>query len=147
MVNENATHGRLATTGLNHSKSGKSIAGQWFAGNGRVDEHGRLVTRTKESHPYSYDGFVQWRGGPNSLVTSTIYSDRLVQFDFDKHDALCMKHFGNKGQYWYGRDPMKIQEFLRDWTNDPELTLVFIMEYCNQASGYPCWRFDFSSKI
>ena len=56
--------------------------------NGRVDEFDKPVKRTKQSHPYSYDGFVQWRGGPNEEATSTIYSDRLLQWDYDKHNKL-----------------------------------------------------------
>jgi len=111
---------------------------------GKVDENDDPVKRTKRSHPYSYDGFVQWRGGENKEATSTIYSDRLLQWDFDKHDELCMKHFGNEGQYWNDRDPKKIEAFLRDWTDDQTLKLIFVMEYCNVSSGYPVWRFDYS---
>jgi hypothetical protein len=113
---------------------------------GPIDEHGNQVKRTKQSHPYSYDGFILHRFGPNSEATSTIYSDRLLQWDWDKHNRLCMKHFGDERQYWNNRDPKKIEAFLRDWCEDPELKLIFIMEYCNQASGYPCWRFDYCSK-
>ena len=110
-----------------------------------VDEFGQPVRRTKMSHPYSYDGFVLWRGGANKEATGTIYSDRLLQWDWDKHNRLCEKHFGNKGQLWDNRDPKLIEAFLRDWCEDPGLKLIFIMEYCNQASGYPCWRFDYRS--
>lgn len=109
----------------------------------KVDEFDKPVKRTKQSHPYSYDGFVQWRGGKNEEANGTIYSDRLLQWDFDKHDELCMKHFGNEHQHWDRRDPKKIQAFLRDWTDNQKLKLIFVMEYCNQSSGYPVWRFDY----
>jgi len=115
-----------------------------FTSFGKVDEFGKPVKRTKQTHPYSYDGYIQYRGGENEEANGTIYSDRLLQWDFDKHDALCMKHFGNKGQYWNDRDPKKIQAFLRDWTDNQKLKLIFVMEYCNQSSGYPVWRFDYS---
>lgn len=108
-----------------------------------VDEHGNPVERAKSSHPYSYDGFVLWRGGCNGEANNTIYSDRLLRWDWDKHNELCLKHFGDEGQYWNNRKPKKIEAFLRDWTGCPELKLILIMEYCNQSNGYPCWRFDY----
>ncbi len=110
-----------------------------------VDEYGKPVSRSKATHPYTYDGFVQWRGGANNEANSTIYSDRLFQWNAAKHDELCMKHFGNTGQYWNLREPEKIESFLRDWTENQNLKLIFVMEYCNQATGYPCWRFDYAS--
>jgi len=108
---------------------------------GRVDERGCVVERSKEDYPYSYDGFVVW--GNNKNANGTVYSDRLFQFDHKKHDDLCMKHFGNKGQYWDKREPKEIQVFLRDFFNSPDLVLSMIMEYCNWSTGYPCWRFDY----
>jgi len=109
-----------------------------------IDEHGNTVKRTKHTHPYNYDGHVIWRDGENAEADDTIYSDRLLQWDYDKHNRLCEKHFGNQGQRWNNRDPKKIESFLRDWCDNQKLKLVFIMEYCNQSSGYPCWRFDFN---
>ncbi len=111
----------------------------------RINEFGKPVERSKEEYPYSYDGFVTWRGGKNEEATSTIYSDRLLDWDYKRHDELCVKHFGDKGQVWYSRDSKKIEAFLRDWTGDKKLKLIFVMEYCNQSSGYPLWRFDYKS--
>ena len=108
-----------------------------------LDEHGNPVKRTRLTHPYNYDGFVLWRGGENGEATGTIYTDRLIQWDFDKHDELCVKHFGNRGQYWDQREPEKIEAFLRDWTGCAELRLILVMQYCNQATGYPTWRLDY----
>lgn len=54
------------------------------------------------------------------------------------------KHFGNEGDYWYNRDPNRIEEFLKEYFNKPNLKLIFIMEYCNASDGYPVWRFDFN---
>jgi hypothetical protein len=112
---------------------------------GLVDEHGKQITRTPSTHPYSYDGFITHRLGKNEEANDTIYSDRLLQQDFKKHNELCKKHFGNEGQYWYDRTPEKIEAFLRDWCDAPKLKLVFVMEYCNVSNGYPTWRFDFNA--
>lgn len=112
---------------------------------GPIDEHGNPVTRTKQTHPYSYDGFVQYRGGKNEEANDTIYSDRLLMWDFNKHDELCKKHFDNTSQYWSQRDHGSVEAFLRDWTDNQDLKLILIMEYCNVSNGYPCWRFDFKS--
>ena len=111
-----------------------------------VDEFDRPVKRTKREYPYSYDGFVQWRGGKNEEANGTIYSDRLLMWDYNKHNRLCEEHFGDQGQYWNQRDPKKIEAFLRDWTGDDNLKLIFVMEYCNVSNGYPCWRFDYHSE-
>lgn len=98
--------------------------------------------RTKQSHPYNY--------GPITLYSNaavepngTVYTDRLLQWDFSKYNALCERHFGDQGQVWERRSPKQIAAFLRDWYEDPELQLVAVIEYCNQASGYPTWRLDY----
>lgn len=110
-----------------------------------VDEFGNPVSRTKQTHPYSYDGFVLWRGGENNEATATVYSDRLLQWDYEKHNKLCMKYFGDEAQLWWDkRSPQQIEKFLRDWFDNENLKLVLIMEYCNISNGYPCWRFDFA---
>lgn len=98
--------------------------------------------KTKFTHPYSYDPITQFMLC-GVEPTSTVYTDRLTQWDFAKHDRLCQKHFGNRGQYWDGRSPKLTEAFLRDWYDDPELILTAIIEYCNVATGYPCWRLDF----
>lgn len=113
-------------------------------GVGAVDEYGNPVKRTKAEYPYSYDGFVTWRGGENSEITSTIYSDRLRMWDKEKRelDGLLEKHFGGTGDYWFNRSPEAIEAFFRDYLKKPELKLILVMEYCNWSNGYPLWRFD-----
>lgn len=97
--------------------------------------------RTKMTHPYSYDPFTMWRGPDEP--DGSVYTDRLFQWDHEKHDRLCMKHFGNKGQYWDHRDTDAIQAFLRDYLDAPNLVLCEVQEHCNQATGYPCWCFTY----
>jgi hypothetical protein len=105
-----------------------------------LDEKGNLIEKTPITNPYDYDGFVIW--DTNTSPTDTVYSDRLFQWDAKKHDELCEKHFGNCGQYWNKREPKKIESFLSDYF-DRKIKLCRVMQYCNQATGYPCWRFDY----
>lgn len=112
---------------------------------GCVDINGSAVRRTKMTHPYSYDDFVQWRGGENKEANGTVYTDRLLQWDYGKHNELCKKHFGNEGQNWGQRQPEQIEAFLRDWNDNQDLKLILVMECCNQSSGYPLWRLDYQS--
>jgi hypothetical protein len=110
-----------------------------------VDEHGNAVRRSKQEYPYSYDGFVLWRGGKNEEATTTVYTDRLQSWNPARYEMLETKHFGNASHNWSSRDPVKIEQFLRDWTKDADLRLILMMEYCNRGNGYPCWRFDFAT--
>ena len=106
-----------------------------------IDENGNPVKRTPDTHPYNYDGFVNWR--VKGEYNSCVYTDRLLMWDWDKHNRLCRKHFGNEGQYWNDRDPKLIEAFMRDWTENPDLKLVMVMQHCNQATGYPAWSLHF----
>lgn len=112
-----------------------------------VDEYGNPVQRTKTEWPYSYDGFVIWDSRfPNSKCTGTVYTDRLYEWDSDKFNTLRKKHFDNGRQLsWSQEDPARIEKFLRDYLDLPNLKLQLIMEYCNVSSGYPIWRFDYNS--
>ncbi len=118
-----------------------------FAG---VDEHGQPVKRTRHTHPYSYDGFVQERCGENSEATSTVWTDRLLQWDYDLTRKLLKKHFADTGidvggDCWGSRSAAAIEGFLRERLGKPELRVILVMEYCNQATGYPVWRIDYRS--
>ena len=110
------------------AEPGKSCTGQPI-----VDATRELVlcaTCKSESHP-------------DTKANGTVYTDRLLQWDFAKHDRLCEKHFGDTGQYWDRRDPNLIANFLRDWYDNPEIVLCEVIEYCNVSTGYPTWRLDF----
>lgn len=101
--------------------------------------------KTKQSHPYSYDPFTIFK--IEGECTGSVYTDRLYQWDYKKHNALCQKHFGNEGQYWDNREPEVIQAFLRDYLNKPALVLIKIIEYCNISNGYPVWRLDYAEGV
>ena len=101
------------------------------------------VRKTKISHPYGYDPFlVFFNEEAKKQAQDTIYTDRLYQWDYAKHDELCKKHFGNVSQYWDTRSPKKIEAFLSDWTGK-KVVLIANIQYVNLSSGYPVWRLDF----
>ena len=78
-------------------------------------------------------------------ATNTVYTDRLYQWDYEKHNDLCKKHFGNQGQYWSDRKTELIEAFLRDYMDDQSIILCRIEKHQNQATGYPLWRFDYTT--
>lgn len=110
-----------------------------------VDWNGNPVKRTPDKYRYSYDAYVQHKIADE--YQHAVYSDRLWEWDSKKHDEFCEKHFGNKGQYWSGRGAEKIEAFLRDYYNKPDLKLIGIMEGCNVSSGYPYWVFMFNCEF
>lgn len=105
------------------------------------DENGIVVKRTKQLFPYNYDGFILYRKHPNEYSNTTLYSDRLRQNSKD-WDSLLKKYFNNISDYFDDRCPEKIELFLQELLNKPNLELVFIMEYCNQSTGFPVYRFE-----
>lgn len=108
---------------------------------GPVDLEGRPVRRTKASHPYSYDGHVVTRVRRNAKRMECNYTDRLAGWDREKYQRLCRKHLDKVS--WASAPPEKVEEFLREWEEDPGLELVAVMEWCNASSGYPTWSLHF----
>lgn len=110
------------------------------------DLEGNPVERPRSKYPYSYSPYVTHRNGDNSEIETTVYSDRLFQWDFKKYNKYCKKHFGNTGQDFSNRNPYKIQQFLRDYINNQNLILIVIQQGANMSNGYPYWIFHYSSK-
>lgn len=99
--------------------------------------------KTKADWPYNYDPFlIYFNEKAKQLPTSTIYTDRLRTWDWDKNKRLCRKHFGNEGDYWHDREHKKIEAFLCDWTGR-NIMLIAVIQYVNVRNGYPYWRLDF----
>ena len=118
------------------------LGGEALGFGGAVDEYGDPVERPKERHPYNYSSFVTWRKpGTERPGTPAVYSDRLYQWDHEKFDRLCKKHFGDIAQVFYSRSPEAVEAFLRDYLENPAIELELIMEGCNQATGFPVWVF------
>lgn len=125
------------------NKIGMSLS--YFVG---VDAEGKEIERSEHEHPYNFSPYCTWidRKNKNIKNISGVYSDRLFQWDYEKHDNLCLNHFGDRGQYWDRRKPLDIQSFLRDYLGHPELILIKIDKHCNVSSGYPVWYFTYAEK-
>lgn len=103
----------------------------------RVDLQGNVVERTKEEYPYSYDSYVVNRYGENDEINNTMWSDRLKQWDHEKFNECWERHC--EGENFKSASKQQLTNFLRDYTDDPQLELIVLMESCNQASGFPLW--------
>jgi len=99
--------------------------------------------KTKYTNPYDYDPITIFHKEDSK---TGVYSDRLSQWDHEKYNRLCKKHFGNIGQYWDKREPEKVEAFLRDYIGKQNLMLCNIVEYCNVATGYPVWYFGYKEE-
>lgn len=100
-----------------------------------------IPTRTKYSHPYSYDPIVQYDNGKES--NGSVYTDRLMQWDYEKYNKCALKHFGDTRQYFDRLTPKQIQAFLREYLDDKKLILVKSIEMCNASNGFPLWLLQY----
>jgi hypothetical protein len=101
------------------------------------------IKKSHYAYPYNYDSFLNFfNDDAEEVATGTIYTDRLRQWDWDKHNLLCKKHFGNEGHYWQDRDPKAIEKFLCDWT-EKKMVLVAVIQCVDVSNGFPHWRLDY----
>lgn len=109
-----------------------------------VDWDGNEVKRTPMEYPYSYEPHVIAKIDHN--YQGAVYSDRLYQWDYEKYNRLCQKHFNDEAQSWDHRPFDKIEEFLADYFNNQNLKLVGIMKGANYSNGYPYWIFMYNER-
>lgn len=110
---------------------------------------GTPCERTPQTHPYSYECFVQWRNPSVQFVEGTgngAYSDRMWSWDSDKFDRFHEKVFKNKEQFFGSSQPGRIEAFLRLYFENPTLVLTDVYQDCNRSSGYPLWYFRWNDK-
>lgn len=89
-------------------------------------------------------GIVSYFTGEDS--TNTVYSDRLLQWDYEKTKELKQKHFNSQSDYWSYFPADKIEAFLKEYLGK-EIKLTKITEYENKSNGYPHWRFDYYDSL
>ena len=115
-----------------------------------VDLNGVPVDRMMYSYLYNYDGFVVWqrKREQNECLKNchTVYSDRLYQWDWKRFNKCCEEVFGNSGQYFDNRKPEDIEKFLSLYFGKT-VKLHVVMQYCNQSTGFPYWRFDYEEMV
>jgi len=109
-----------------------------------LDENGFPVKRTPITHPYSYDAYVIW--GAKNKDSHGVYTDRLLQWDYKKHNELCKLIWDNTSQLWDSRQPKDIQTFLRKYNNDENIILTMVMKCYNVSNGYPVWILFYRTK-
>jgi hypothetical protein len=113
---------------------------------GVTDEKGNLPERTKHSYPYSYDPICQYYDDQHYTQTDgTVYHDHMQQWDSQKF-AACRERYSGRVYDWMS-DGRIMEAFLRDYFDKPDLKLTAIIEYCNMATGYPCFRFDYIKEV
>jgi hypothetical protein len=106
---------------------------------------------TKAGHPYAYDPFTIWGAPqPDARCNGSTYTDRMEQHDRKRYHALAERHYRGGDPVTYHRpfDSHRcrgdlIEQFLREWEGDPDLTLIRVIEYCDVSNGYPTWRLDY----
>ena len=96
-----------------------------------------LTGKTIYTNPYDYDPFTIF--DLHLDHTHQVYTDRLWSQNMEKHDELCIKHFGERGQRWEKRESHLIQEFLRDYYDNEKIVLIRIDQHCNVSNGFPLW--------
>lgn len=121
---------------------------------GFVSLYGKPLEKNKFDHPYSYDCYVTWQSpdyerGYNFVDGSGldfIYSDRMLQWDYDKFVRCSNEVWSNSGQVFSTREPAEIEKFLRLYFDNEHIQLVVIGEGANPSSGYPYWVFGYKQK-
>lgn len=95
-------------------------------------------TKSKSSHPYSYDAFYIWRD-KNLKDSGTVYHDRMQQWDYSKFEEACKLTEGKRfSQY----NRAEVSKFLSAYFNK-KIKATALVEGCNASNGYPYWIFYF----
>ena len=106
-------------------------------GLGTID--GEVCSRPPREYPYSYSRFCIYKNGFKP-TDSCVFSDRLSRKE--NYDKIFREVLG-LGQYYSDKRPEKIEEFLRQLFEQPDIVLTGIEEECNYSDGYPYWLLYF----
>lgn len=112
---------------------------------GRRGRDGEPVKRTRQSHPYTFDDYLLYETEAPALANDSLYTDHMYHQEPEKYERLLRKHISTTSNFWEGRSPEKIQAFLRDYCDEPDLELVRVWACCDQSSGADHWQFEFLS--
>lgn len=108
-----------------------------------VNEWGMVVDKTMKYFPCDYDPFVVWKSPLYSQTDMNYFynSQRMLKEDETRVRLLMKKHFGEAGDAYFERTPEQIEQFLRDYSGNPSLILVFVKQAPKLAGG-ELWIFD-----
>lgn len=76
-----------------------------------IDAEETIIKRNKFNYQYNYDSFIIWIN-KNIECDNTVYSDRLLQWNYYKYNKYCKEIWNNESQYFYNREPKEIEKFL-----------------------------------
>lgn len=105
--------------------------------------------RSRISHPYSFDPHTIWgKPFPDRRCNATDYTDRLEQWDYAKYTRLIQKICASGARPFDGYNCRGdlIEQFLREYHDDPTIKLLRVIAECNVATGYPLWRLDYRTE-
>ena len=101
----------------------------------------------KADNPYQYPEIPMFSVAPAepNFGTSSVYTDRLWQWDEEKYDKASQAVWREKGKghYFYDRSPEQISEFLSLYF-DRKVRVFNIKEGVNASSGFQLWSFQFA---
>lgn len=110
------------------------------------DLDGNPIERNPEKYPYSYEPYVQWIGDFKREKSTSVYSDRLMQWDYEKYKRCCMETWGKETSYFRNGNPKYVEKFLSLYFGK-KIILTAIMEGCNYYNGYPYWLLFYEENI
>ena len=105
----------------------------------RKNIYGELVSRTISAYPYSFDPVATFKRDWKE-TDNVVFSDKLMDEDYDRFGECCMAVFQNKSQSFDRRDTLDINRFLSMYLGK-DVLLTGIEICCNVSNGYPYWAF------
>lgn len=102
--------------------------------------------KTIEQYPYNYDPIIRYlkTGIKEEDIEkySGVYSDRMANWNPNKYQEAYHRYLGHQKieNMCYG-NANNVEQFLRDYFDNPKLKLIAVIEYCNTATGYNCFCF------
>lgn len=105
-----------------------------------INENGEPITKTPETHPYSYEPYIIFgktnQELENGYINGSVYDDRLLQSNYNKF--ISLKNNILKNNSFETSTKEKIEKFLEAWyDNKYIIVLVRILKGCNVSNGYP----------
>jgi hypothetical protein len=121
-----------------------AISGVFFVLGG-IGRDRKPVKPTRQTDPHNFDDYLSFENAKQPLANDSLYVDNMEYHEPEKYAALMLKHFNTTSNFWEGRSPEKVEAFLRDYCDEPDLQLVRIWTCCNKASGADQFQFEFLS--